>query len=89
METEILNKIEESTETKFNKKIILYNDEFNSFDNVINSLIKYCKHLPEQAHQCSLIVHTKGKCDIKSGTFDDLLPIYVALQDNNLTVGLE
>lgn len=72
-----------------NKKIILYNDDVNSFENVIECLMKYCKHTPNQAEQCSMIVHHNGKCDVKHGSFDDLLPVYVALQDNKLKVEIE
>ena len=46
--------------------LILYNDEVNSFDHVIDCLMKYCKHTAEQAEQCSLIVHYRGKCNVSS-----------------------
>jgi len=55
-------------------QIILYNDEVNTFDHVINTLIRACDHSEEQAHQCSLIVHYKGKCDVKTGEYEDLKP---------------
>jgi len=55
-------------------QIILYNDDINTFDHVIETLIYACEHTPEQAEQCSLIVHYKGKCTVKSGSFDDLKP---------------
>jgi len=55
-------------------QIILYNDDVNTFDHVITTLIYACEHTPEQAEQCSLIVHYKGKCTVKSGSFDDLKP---------------
>ena len=55
-------------------KIILYNDDVNTFDHVINMLIHACDHTPEQAEQCSLIVHYKGKCEVKTGTYEDLKP---------------
>jgi len=55
-------------------QIILYNDDVNTFDHVIETLIYACEHTPEQAEQCSLIVHYKGKCTVKSGSFDDLKP---------------
>jgi len=71
------------------KKIILYNDDVNTFENVIDCLIKYCKHNNEQAEQCAMLVHYNGKCDVKNGSFDDLLPIYTALLDNKLKVIIE
>ena len=51
-------------------EIILYNDDVNTFDHVIRTLIEVCEHTPEQAEQCSLIVHYKGKCSVKSVTYD-------------------
>ena len=71
------------------KAIILYNDDVNTFENVIDCLIKYCKHNNEQAEQCAMLVHYNGKCDVKNGSFDDLLPIYTALLDNKLKVKIE
>lgn len=55
-------------------EIVLYNDEVNTFDHVINTLIFACDHTPEQAEQCSIIVHYKGKCTVKTGDFDELEP---------------
>ncbi|MDC8006153.1 ATP-dependent Clp protease adaptor ClpS [Aureisphaera galaxeae] len=55
-------------------QIVLYNDDVNTFDHVINMLIYACDHTPEQAEQCSIIVHYKGKCTVKSGSYDDLKP---------------
>jgi ATP-dependent Clp protease adaptor protein ClpS len=62
------------TEEQQQHQIILYNDEVNTFDHVINMLINACDHSEEQAHQCSLIVHYKGKCGVKTGEYDDLKP---------------
>ncbi len=55
-------------------EIVLFNDDVNTFDHVINTLISVCEHTPEQAEQCSLIVHYKGKCTVKTGEYDDLKP---------------
>ena len=62
------------TQEQEQHQIILYNDEVNTFDHVINMLINACDHSEEQAHQCSLIVHYKGKCGVKTGDYDDLKP---------------
>lgn len=56
------------------KEIVLYNDDVNTFDHVIETLIKACNHTPEQAEQCSLIVHYNGKCTVKTGLYSDLKP---------------
>ena len=55
-------------------EIILYNDDVNTFDFVINSLINVCEHTTEQAEQCTYLVHFKGKCTVKTGELDDLKP---------------
>ena len=66
-------------------QIILYNDDFNTFDHVIESLINICDHSPVQAEQCTLIVHYKGKCSVKSGTLIDLKPRLKRLIEVNLS----
>ena len=55
-------------------EIVLHNDEVNTFDFVIESLIRVCEHTLEQAEQCTILVHYKGKCIVKSGTYKDLEP---------------
>ena len=55
-------------------EIILHNDDVNTFDHVINCLIRYCDHTLEQAEQCAYIVHYRGKCTVKTGSFEDLEP---------------
>lgn len=55
-------------------EIVLHNDDVNTFDHVIETLIYACDHTPEQAEQCSIIVHYKGKCTVKTGPYDDLKP---------------
>jgi ATP-dependent Clp protease adaptor protein ClpS len=53
-------------------ELIVYNDEVNTFDHVINTLIRVCKHSNEQAQQCTLIIHFKGKCSVKTGPIEKL-----------------
>ena len=64
--------LEEEVQTQH--EIVLYNDDVNTFDHVIETLIHACDHSLEQAEQCSIIVHYKGKCTVKTGSFDDLKP---------------
>jgi ATP-dependent Clp protease adaptor protein ClpS len=52
--------------------LIVFNDDVNTFDHVIQSLIDICDHSPEQAEQCTILVHYKGKCTVKSGEFSEL-----------------
>ena len=55
-------------------EIVLHNDDVNTFDHVIDTLVYACEHTPEQAEQCAIIVHYKGKCIVKTGAYDDLEP---------------
>ncbi|WP_366183152.1 ATP-dependent Clp protease adaptor ClpS [Flavobacterium ovatum] len=57
-----------------NNEIVVYNDDVNTFDHVIDTLIRVCEHSPEQAEQCSLIVHYNGKCTVKTGPLKKLKP---------------
>ncbi|MEZ4797413.1 MAG: ATP-dependent Clp protease adaptor ClpS [Flavobacteriaceae bacterium] len=66
-------------------EIVLYNDDVNTFDHVIDTLIYACEHTPEQAEQCSIIVHYKGKCTVKTGVYDELEPRCSMLLDAGLS----
>ena len=66
-------------------EIVLFNDDVNTFDHVIETLIKVCDHTPEQAEQCSLIVHYNGKCTVKTGEYNDLKPRCSKLLDAGLS----
>lgn len=69
----------EVTETTDLIDLIVFNDEVNTFDHVIDTLIRVCKHTAEQAEQCTLIIHYKGKCSVKQGTFEILKPMRDAI----------
>ena len=71
------------------KVIILYNDDYNTFNHVIDCLVKYCDHNIIQAEQCALIVHHNGKCDVKHGSYDKLKPVCEALLEQGLTAKIE
>lgn len=78
----------ESVETAgFN--LVLYNDEHNTFDHVIEMLVSVCGHDATQAEQCALLVHFKGKCTVLSGTYDELEPKCTKLLDADLTAEIE
>ncbi|PRX14301.1 ATP-dependent Clp protease adaptor protein ClpS [Nonlabens ulvanivorans] len=70
-------------------KIVLYNDEVNTFDHVIDMLVAACDHTPLQAEQCSMIVHYKGKCSVKTGAYKDLEPRCTKLLEAGLTAEIE
>ncbi len=86
-DSEVLDEIKE--ELIPGLQIILYNDNFNTFDNVINSLIEVCKHDSIQAEQCTYLVHYRGKCAVKKGSYEELEPICTALLDRGLTAAIE
>lgn len=83
--------VDSSTENKSEdlRLIILHNDEVNTFDHVIDSLIEICSHDAIQAEQCAFITHHKGKCDVKSGSYSELLPMRTALIDCGLQVTID
>ncbi|MPS64617.1 MAG: Clp protease ClpS [Chryseobacterium sp.] len=66
-------------------KLVLHNDDIHTFDYVIDSLIEICKHTLEQAEQCTILVHFKGKCTVKTGSMDLLKPMHEKLLSRELT----
>ncbi|MDR9456831.1 MAG: ATP-dependent Clp protease adaptor ClpS [Salegentibacter sp.] len=82
---EVLEKVVRKSEKKKQNEIVLYNDDYNTFDHVIETLIYACDHTPEQAEQCSLLVHYKGKCTVKTGSYEDLKPRCSKLLDAGLS----
>ena len=79
-DSELLEEVESPSQ------LILYNDDYNTFDHVIECLIAYCEHDVMQAEQCALIVHHTGKCSVKEGTTEELIPICEALLNQGLSV---
>ena len=69
----------DAVETTDVMDLVVFNDDVNTFDHVTRTLIKVCKHTQEQAEQCTLIVHYKGKCQVKNGSFDFLRPMREAI----------
>lgn len=65
-------------------KLVVLNDEVNSFDFVIETLIKVCKHTAEQAEQCTMIIHYKGKCVVKVGDYETLASLCSAITDRGI-----
>ena len=62
----------ENSKGRQGSMLILHNDDVNSFDYVIESLVEVCEHSPIQAEQCTMIAHYKGKCAVKSGDLEAL-----------------
>lgn len=69
-------------------EIVLFNDDVHTFDFVIDSLIDVCDHTLEQAEQCTILVHYKGKCSVKSGEYDELKPRCTKLLELGLSAEL-
>jgi ATP-dependent Clp protease adaptor protein ClpS len=72
MKEKTLHKDDKQKSGSESSTLILYNDDINTFDHVIKSLVEVCGHDPVQAEQCALIVHFKGNCDVKIGVFEVL-----------------
>jgi ATP-dependent Clp protease adaptor protein ClpS len=82
-------KIDTGTGLSDKPRIILYNDDHNSFDHVIRCLVIFCQHHKSQAEQCAHIVHTRGKCSVKEGELEQLVPICALLVENGLDAKIE
>lgn len=86
-EEEVLSELVEHSLGNLHE-IVLYNDDVNTFDHVIECLVNYCGHDVVQAEQCSYIVHYNGKCAVKRGPKEKLIPIKNALIDQRLRAKL-
>ena len=88
MDTDILEKEDIQLKEKVVQEhhLVLFNDDVNTFEDVIELLIKVCGHDPIQAEQCTFIVHYNGKCSVKKGTYKELERISGILLDKGLTV---
>ena len=77
--------LEENAELR---SLVVYNDKVNTFDHVIQTLIEVCGHEPQQAEQCTLLIHHKGKCAVKNGTFEELEPMCTAIHDRGISADI-
>lgn len=68
--------------------LVVFNDDVNTFDHVIKVLMKVCKHSHEQAEQCTLIIHYKGKCAVKKGSREELKPMCQAILDAGIQAAI-
>ncbi len=85
--TQVDSKIKEDSGSKH--ELILFNDDVNTFDFVIDALVQICGHTLEQAEQCTVLVHYKGKCVVKTGAKKTLLPLMKSLQNLGLTASIK
>lgn len=77
------------TEVDLGWQLIVHNDDVNTFEWVIESLVDICKHTYEQAEQCAYFIHFKGKYAVKHGTETELIPMKEALLDRGITATIE
>lgn len=89
MDTLTQEQVKAKTETIIEWSLVLYNDDFNTFDHVIDCLMQYCDHELTQAEQCAWIVHTAGKCAVKHGNYVELAAIGTSLLQQGLTIEIE
>jgi ATP-dependent Clp protease adaptor protein ClpS len=71
------------------KDLVVHNDDFNTFDFVIKTLVEVCQHDPEQAEQCTLVIHYNGKCVVRTGDFTMLEPMYREILNRGITATIE
>ena len=71
------------------QQLVVHNDDVNTFDWVIQALVEICQHTEEQAEQCSLIIHFKGKAIVKEGEFSKLHPLKNGLSDRGINATIE
>lgn len=68
--------------------LVVFNDDFNTFEHVAKILIKVCNHTSEQAEQCTLIIHFKGKCSVKKGSVSKLKPLCQSILDAGIQAAI-
>ena len=68
--------------------LVVFNDDINTFEHVIQVLMKVCKHSHEQAEQCTLIIHYKGKCSVKKGSREELKPLCEAILEAGIQAAI-
>jgi ATP-dependent Clp protease adaptor protein ClpS len=90
-DTEILigEDVDVLTDLEKSYNIIVWNDDVNTFEWVIETLIDICGHSEEQAEQCALLIHTKGKYGVQQGSYKDLKPKTEAIVDRGISATLE
>jgi ATP-dependent Clp protease adaptor protein ClpS len=77
------------TDTEAPYSLVVWNDEVNSFEWVIQTLVEICHHSTEQAEQCAMIIHTQGKYAVKQGSYDELKPLCDAITDRGIGATIE
>ncbi len=84
---EVLTEVLEDIDQPFH--LIVWNDDVNTFEWVIETLMDICKHSYDQAEQCAYIIHYKGKYAVKHGSYDELKPMREAIAERGINATLE
>ena len=85
----ILEEVFEHHESNETHHLVVFNDNFNTFDHVIQTLVKICRHDINQAEQCTWIIHFKGKCSVKTGSFAKLKPMHSGICDAGINAEIQ
>lgn len=70
------------------RDLMVYNDDFNTFEHVTQTLIKICKQDPIQAEQCTYLIHFKGKCSVKKGAYEELKPMREGISEAGIKAAI-
>lgn len=87
--TKELSEMEVLTDTEEPCSLVVWNDEVNTFEWVIETLMDVCKHTEEQAEQCAWLIHYKGKYAVKNGSYDELKPMCDEITDRGIGATVE
>lgn len=88
-EVEELVEVIEDQENDEERDLVVYNDDFNTFEHVTKTLIKVCKHEVQQAEQCTYLIHHKGRCAVKRGSYLKLRPMREGITDAGIKAAIE
>ena len=88
-DTKILQETDTDVLTEDPCTLIVWNDEVNTFEWVIDTLMEICGHSHEQAEQCAYIIHFSGKYGVKQGSYDELKPMCDAITDRGIGATVE
>lgn len=83
------NQVDTLEKEALSNKLVVHNDDYNTFDWVAEALMAVCKHSSEQAEQCAMIIHSKGKYAVKEGQYDTLKPLKEAIAERGINVTID
>ena len=89
MPEDLIEEKRKDSGTGASNNLIIWNDDVNTFDNVEQALVEICHHSPEQAAQCALLIHFKGKYAVKQGAFEALRPMCEGIIDRGINATID